>query len=236
MITGRPTVDLTGQKFGMLTVLEKVKGERGAKWRCLCDCGSMTYVYSTDLRKNKIKSCGCYRYKFVSESKIKDLTNQRFGRLIVIEQANVGETGGAIWRCKCDCGNFRNVKSQNLIHGHTQSCGCLHKETFNRFTHHQSKTRLYRIYHAMKERCSRPGAINYQYYGAKGIRVCPEWNEFVPFKEWAMANGYADNLCIDRIDSTKDYSPSNCRWITQADNAREAVKVRERKRKSDRET
>ena len=86
--------------------------------------------------------------------------------------------------------------------------------------HGQSKTRLYGIYNGMKQRCNNPKSQSYQYYGAKGIKVCDEWkNDFMAFKEWADANGYNDTLTIDRIDPKKDYCPENCRWLTINENA-----------------
>ena len=76
----------------------------------------------------------------------------------------------------------------------------------------------------MKDRCYRPGNNRYQYYGGRGIDVCEEWkNDFTAFYDWAMANGYKENLSIDRIDNDKGYSPQNCRWadaITQNKNRR----------------
>lgn len=83
-------------------------------------------------------------------------------------------------------------------------------------THGMSRTRLYRIFHDMKRRCYKPKDTSYSNYGGKGIKICKEWldNQEV-FFEWALNNGYDDNLTIDRIDSKGNYEPSNCRWITQ---------------------
>lgn len=89
-----------------------------------------------------------------------------------------------------------------------------------RASHGQSGTRLYSIWSKMRSRCNRKKDPAFRFYGAKGIKVCEEWeNDFLSFKEWAELNGYTDKLTIDRIDSKKGYSPDNCRWLTPSENS-----------------
>lgn len=83
-----------------------------------------------------------------------------------------------------------------------------------RLTHGETGTRLYNIWSSMKQRVKNPNAINYKIYGGNGIFLCPEWDIHENFREWALQNGYSDNLSIDRIDGTKGYFPDNCRWVT----------------------
>ena len=80
--------------------------------------------------------------------------------------------------------------------------------------HGMTGTRLYHIWCSMNQRCYTPGHNRYQRYGGRGIKVCEEWKRFIPFMEWAMANGYEDGLTLDRIENDGNYEPSNCKWST----------------------
>lgn len=136
----------------------------------------------------------------------------RFSRLVVEAVDGIVAT----------CGVTHRTSVYSLRRNHTRSCGCLLREavkTASR-THGGTDTRLHRIWGAMKSRCGNPHVPSFRNYGGRGIAVCKEWCDFVPFRDWALAHGYDDALELDRIDNDGGYGPSNCRWTTRSANQR----------------
>lgn len=152
--------------------------------------------------------------------KVKNMIGQRFGRLIVISYIGSGRNRGAMWLCQCDCGKTTKSSRTNLIRGAMKSCGCEKNERVSILNkiHGMTRKRPYRIWQNMKTRCLNPKYKQWENYGGRGITICDEWKDnFQAFYDWAIANGYADNLTIDRINNDGNYCPENCRWTTMAE-------------------
>ena len=159
----------------------------------------------------------------------KDLTGQRFGRLTVLSDTGKRKRSSVVWLCQCDCGNTTEVITYSLTCGNTKSCGCLHIEAAKENikgvkmqpVHGLSHHRLFGIWNGMKTRCYNENNKDYKDYGGRGIRICDEWlSDFLSFYNWAMENGYQDDLTIDRVEVNGNYEPSNCKWSTRAEQSR----------------
>ena len=157
--------------------------------------------------------------------KPRDLIGKKFGRLTVVSRAPNNKRGQTRWNCICECGNECVVLGTCLVRGMTQSCGCLWREAIEKSNvKHGLKRRgktnhIAHIHKGMIYRCEHPNSNEYHNYGARGIKVCPEWHDLETFAEWAIQNGCSDNKQIDRIDNNGDYCPSNCRFVDPTVNA-----------------
>lgn len=153
---------------------------------------------------------------------------QRFNRLTAVElvgREQSGQRWKPLWRFRCTCGNEIVARAESVKSGNTKSCGCQKREAIAatgraNATHGLEGTRIYRIWSQMIRRCEHPNNFRFEYYGARGVKVCEEWHDVHRFREWALANGYADDLTIDRHpDKDGNYEPTNCRWATWSEQA-----------------
>lgn len=128
--------DITGQKFGKLTVLYRNGSNANgvAKWQCRCECGKECIVQGRNLRNGNTQSCGCLQKertgKVAAQNNSQNLTGQTFHFLTAIEPTSRRSGSSVVWKCKCKCGNFTEVASADLKRGKTKSCGCMRYSSF----------------------------------------------------------------------------------------------------------
>ena len=211
-------IDLTGQRFGKWTVIKRVENSKhgSPKFLCKCDCGTLKEVLSFTLRNGNSTNCGCYINKRANEE-----IGKKYNHWTILKKVESNKYGQPKWLCMCDCGNLKKLYLPRIKNGYSKSCGCYRTEFLAKKNskHGMSNSRIYKIWNGMKRRCYTKTNTMYKHYGNRGIKLCDEWldkeNGFINFYNWAIKNGYQDNLSIDRIDVNGNYEPYNCRWVTQ---------------------
>lgn len=230
-----------GEKYGRLTAMEFVRvSNKRTIWKWRCDCGKMKEIPSSAVKGGAVQSCGCLRKERVGTKRM-DHTGEKYGRLTAIEFVKTtGSSHDSIWKFQCDCGKMKNVIMNKVKRGDTRSCGCLQRENSSKrakekklnYRHGDAnvkrRVRMYKTWTSMRERCHNPHKLLYERYGGRGICICEEWNDYLVFKEWALNNGYTDDLTIDRIENDGNYEPSNCQWITKSENSKKMFSDRKK--------
>lgn len=149
----------------------------------------------------------------------RDIAGQRFGRLTALSRLERKIGRISVWLCRCDCGTETEVAINNLTTNHSKSCGCLSREYLierNKTvlsSHKKTNTRVYRIWHNMKNRCAYSSVGSYAAYGARGIKVCQTWSQSFEAFYRDMGDPPSELHSLGRVDVNKDYGPDNCVWI-----------------------
>ena len=225
---------LIGTTYGNWYVLDAERRQSGNRERIYikvqCHCGNIVWKPTDHAKRDT--SCGCNQYKGTERTDIARLIGETYENMIILDSRRNRNAGWAVIevlvRCSV-CGTEKWVAYNNFKGGHYRSCGCKKLEYIgdSHRTHGEAHSRLYNIFYGMYDRCYREGCSNYRRYGARGIRICDEWlHNYDAFSTWAYANGYTEDLTIDRLDIDKGYSPENCRWATVLQQSRNTSRTR----------
>lgn len=151
-------------------------------------------------------------------SKLISLIGEVFGRLTVQSRSLKTRSSGALWECKCSCGGFCTVDSLKLRTGWTRSCGCLKVDARPNLIHgHANKSKTYRSWKEMRQRCTNPNSIQWKWYGGRNISICKEWDDYEVFL--SDMGERPDGTTLDRKDSDGNYEKVNCKWSTAKEQA-----------------
>lgn len=220
-------VDRTGLVYGKLTVIESAgysQELQRAMWKCKCSCGNICVIQGKLLKNGTTKSCGCLR----REVPRTDLSGKRFGIYTVIKFVDKNQGGRPRRRflCRCDCGAERIFTASQINTGKPRSCGCLtnqiisEKNSTHGESHGEKRTKEYRAWRSIKQRCLLETNKSFRIYGARGILICPTWVN--SFETFLLDMGRAPTLqhSIERKDNNGNYEPGNCYWSTPLIQAR----------------
>lgn len=153
---------------------------------------------------------------------VRDITGQRFGRLVALEPTSDRIQGRIAWKCTCDCGAYHFSTVTHLLSGNTTSCGCLKRDVIalrnkSNVIHGYTNSPTWVSWMLMRQRCTNPKHKSFAEYGGRGITICERWESFENFL--ADMGERPANHSLDRRDPNGNYAPDNCRWATSEEQA-----------------
>lgn len=146
---------------------------------------------------------------------IEDYVGKKYGKWTIIGDGGKRKCGARMFLCQCECGRKCKVEINKILDNDSRGCKfCCCGAHLKK--HGLCKTKIYQKWEDIKKLCNCPTRKNYKYFGAKGIKVCEEWNNnFEAFYEWVEKTRSDESLVLDRIDKNGDFSPENCTWVTK---------------------
>lgn len=194
-------IDISGQRFGKLTALYTLPNDC-TQWICQCDCGNTVIVHKNNLTSGNSTSCGCKRIEKLIAMRVKDISGQRFGKLIALYPIN--NSGKRIWHCQCDCGNECDIQIDSLTTGNTTSCGCQKSKGEELVSHILSDLNINFIQQCKFDDCINPKTnfkLSFDFYLPQ-YNCCIEYDgiqHFKPVEEWGGLKTFQEGQKRDKI-------------------------------------